>query len=108
MGAVSGLVDVPSPNATAALVDAVVAGVGTGGTVTGVGEVLKKEMAHVIVGAVALMIMAPYTPNPSSPNAYYWPGLGFLVGSVAYMLAIPCLLLNHESRAFLKEIGLVS
>ncbi|MFP5245311.1 MAG: cysteine synthase A [Thermoanaerobaculia bacterium] len=32
--------------------DAFVAGVGTGGTVTGVGEVLKKELPHVLVAAV--------------------------------------------------------
>ena len=32
--------------------DAFVAGVGTGGTVSGVGEVLKKELPHVIVAAV--------------------------------------------------------
>lgn len=41
-----------------------------------------------LVGAVALMIMAPYTPNPSSPNSYYWPGLGFLVGSGLTVMAI--------------------
>jgi uncharacterized oligopeptide transporter (OPT) family protein len=34
-----------------------------------------------LVGAVALMIMAPYTPTPDRPHAYYWPGLGFLVAS---------------------------
>jgi cysteine synthase len=32
--------------------DAVVAGVGTGGTVTGVGQVLKKELPHVLMVAV--------------------------------------------------------
>jgi uncharacterized oligopeptide transporter (OPT) family protein len=41
-----------------------------------------------LVGAVTLMIMAPYTPDPAHPNAYYWPGLGFLVSSGLTVMAI--------------------
>ena len=41
-----------------------------------------------LAGAVALMIMAPYTPTPESPNAYYWPGLGFLVASGLTVMAV--------------------
>lgn len=41
-----------------------------------------------LAGAIALMIMAPYTPAPETPNAYYWPGLGFLVASGLTVMAI--------------------
>jgi uncharacterized oligopeptide transporter (OPT) family protein len=41
-----------------------------------------------LAGAIALMIMAPYTPTPDSPNSYYWPGLGFLVASGLTVMAI--------------------
>jgi uncharacterized oligopeptide transporter (OPT) family protein len=41
-----------------------------------------------LAGAVALMIMAPYTPTPEAPNGWYWPGLGFLVASGLTVMAI--------------------
>lgn len=41
-----------------------------------------------LAGAITLMIIAPYTPTPESPNAYYWPGLGFLVTSGLTVMAI--------------------
>ena len=41
-----------------------------------------------LAGAVALMIMAPYTPAPESPHSYYWPGLGFLVASGLTVMVI--------------------
>jgi len=34
-----------------------------------------------LVGASALMIMAPHLPEPAHPHRYFWPGLGFLVAS---------------------------
>jgi uncharacterized oligopeptide transporter (OPT) family protein len=41
-----------------------------------------------LVGASALMIMAPYTPEPEAPHHYYWPGLGFLVSSGLTVMAV--------------------
>jgi uncharacterized oligopeptide transporter (OPT) family protein len=41
-----------------------------------------------LAGATALMVMAPYTPDPAHPNAYYWPGLGFLVASGLTVMAV--------------------
>jgi hypothetical protein len=33
------------------------------------------------VGGVALLVMAPYLPDPSAPHTYVWPGIMFLVTS---------------------------
>lgn len=41
-----------------------------------------------LTGAIALIMLAPYTPTPESPNAYYWPGLGFLVASGLTVMAM--------------------
>ncbi len=41
-----------------------------------------------LVGAVALMVMAPYTPAPAEPHTWYWPGLGFLVSSGLTVMAL--------------------
>jgi hypothetical protein len=41
-----------------------------------------------LAGAGALMIMAPYTPTPGTPNHWYWPGLGFLVASGLTIMAV--------------------
>ena len=41
-----------------------------------------------LVGAIVLMVMAPYTPEPAAPNHWYWPGLGFLVASGLTVMAI--------------------
>lgn len=34
-----------------------------------------------LVGGVALLLMAPYTPVPEAPHRYVWPGIAFLVAS---------------------------
>jgi uncharacterized oligopeptide transporter (OPT) family protein len=58
-----------------------------------------------LAGAVALMIMAPYTPSPSSPNSYYWPGLGFLVASGLTVMAINWKTITGAFRSILAFGG---
>ena len=58
--------------------DAFVAGVGTGGTVTGVGEVLKKELPHVIVAAVEPIESQVLKGGPHSPHKIQGIGAGIL------------------------------
>lgn len=41
-----------------------------------------------LVGAVALMVMAPSLPTPEAPHRYFWPGLGFLVASGIVNIAV--------------------
>lgn len=41
-----------------------------------------------LVGAAALMVMAPHLEDPSAPHHYFWPGLGFLVASGLVNIAI--------------------
>lgn len=41
-----------------------------------------------LVGATALMVMAPSLPVPEAPHRYFWPGLGFLVASGIVNIAV--------------------
>ena len=58
-----------------------------------------------LTGAVVLMIIAPYTPTPESPNAYYWPGLGFLVASGLTVMAINWRTITGAFRSILALGG---
>lgn len=51
-----------------------------------------------LVGATALMVMAPHLPEPEAPHHHYWPGLGFLVAS-----GLVSILVNW--RAFVGAFG---
>ena len=58
-----------------------------------------------LAGAVALMVMAPYTPTPKAPNEYYWPGLGFLVASGLTVMAINWRTITGAFRSILTLGG---
>ena len=65
-------------NATENRLDAFVAGVGTGGTITGVGAVLKAKLAAVRIVAIEPVKSRGLTGGPTGPHAIQGIGAGFV------------------------------
>lgn len=87
-------------------VDIFVAGVGTGGTITGVGRYLKSKKPGVKVVAVEPADSAVLSGNPSGPHKIQGIGAGFVpdvLDTKVYDEIIP--VANDDAFAFGKEIG---
>ena len=94
-------------------VDAFVAGIGTGGTITGVGEVLKKEYREVKIVGVEPSTSAVLSGSPPGPHKIQGIGAGFKPNVLNIDLLDRILPVSDEN-AFLyaerlgKEEGLIA
>ena len=94
-------------------VDGFVAGIGTGGTITGVGEVLKKQYADVKIVGVEPATSAVLSGNPPGPHKIQGIGAGFKP-NVLNLDLLDRILPVSDENAFLfaqrlgKEEGLIA
>ena len=94
-------------------VDAFVAGIGTGGTITGVGEVLKKEYGELKIVGVEPATSAVLSGSPPGPHKIQGIGAGFKP-NVLNMDLLDRILPVSDENAFLyaerlgKEEGLIA
>jgi cysteine synthase len=94
-------------------VDGFVAGIGTGGTITGVGEVLKKHYEQVKVVGVEPATSAVLSGKPPGPHKIQGIGAGFIPNVLNFDLLDRIIPVSDED-AFLfakrlgKEEGLIS
>jgi cysteine synthase A len=93
-------------------VDIFVAGVGTGGTITGVGEVLKKKNAHVKIIAVEPKDSPVLSGGQPSPHKIQGIGAGFVPEILNLKIIDEILTVSHEdaghiARRLAKEEGIL-
>lgn len=98
--------------ATGGKIDAFVAGVGTGGTITGVGEVLKSRLARVRIIAVEPERAAVLSGGRPSPHAIQGIGAGFMPGVLNREVIDEVVTVSDEdaiamTRRLTKEEGLL-
>ena len=93
-------------------IDGFVAGIGTGGTITGVGEVLKKQYGEIKIMGVEPATSAVLSGNPPGPHKIQGIGAGFKPNVLNFDLLDRILPVSDEN-AFLfaqrlgKEEGLI-
>ncbi|MBI1992023.1 MAG: cysteine synthase A [Candidatus Omnitrophica bacterium] len=97
--------------ATDGEIDAFVAGVGTGGTITGVGEVLKKRLPHVNIVAIEPKSSAVLSGGAPHPHMIQGIGAGFIPqvlnrGVLDEILTVSDEQAYEMSRRLAKEEGL--
>jgi cysteine synthase A len=97
--------------ATEGKLDAFVAGVGTGGTITGVGEVLKKEIPSVLVIAVEPASSAVLSGKTRGPHKIQGIGAGFVPKVLNRKIIDEIILVEDEdafklSKRLAKEEGI--
>lgn len=52
-----------------------------------------------LVGAIALLAMAPHVPQPEAPHRYVWPGIGFLLASGLTQMALNWKVISESLRS---------
>jgi len=93
-------------------IDAFVAGVGTGGTISGTGETIKKTFPHARVIAVEPASSAVLSGNPSGPHKIQGIGAGFVPVNYHASVIDEILPVSNENafataRALAREEGLL-
>ena len=91
--------------------DVLVAGVGTGGTITGVGEVIKARKSSFYVVAVEPTASAVLSGKPKGPHPIQGIGAGFIPGNLNVQIYDEIIAVDAESsmdmaRRLAKEEGI--
>ena len=58
-----------------------------------------------LAGAVCLLVMAPYVPEPAAPHHYVWPGIGFLLAGGMALMALNWKVLVASLKGLVKLRG---